>query len=151
MFWDSGTSRLFWRFRQVSSPCFGFPRFIRSTCIYSVFEFVFIFCIGLCPYTCMWPSAQDCICTMPVTNACTSVVSFLCKCHACDVVYYFFIIYMWLTLTLRQVLYPALGCIQPPALTALQFHFSFRALNSRFSSFTGSLDKSCSCEPSLIV
>ena len=108
----------------------GLPTSLRRLVLYFVFGFIFIFCIRLCPYICMWSSAQDCTYTIPVMNTCTSVVSFLYKCHVCDVVYYLFIIRMCLTLTLLQVLYPTFGLRSASGLSIpnLQVACSLQAL-----------------------
>ena len=126
-------SRYFQRFRRVSSPRIGFPASSGRHVFYSVFEFVFIFCTGLCPCICMWSCAQDCTCTMPVKNVCTSVVSFLYKCHACDVVYYCFIICVCSVRTLLQVLYPTfrLRLAFGLSIPNLRVAFSLRALMLR--------------------
>jgi len=70
---------------------------------------------------------------MLVTDAYTIVVYFLYICHACDVVYYCFIICMCSTLTLLQVLYLAFELCSTSGLSipSLRVAFSLRALMLR--------------------
>ena len=103
-FWDSGVYDDFPKtFRRVSSPHFGFPCFVGSTCIFILY--LNVFCIGRCPYICMWPSAQYCTCT------CLWQIFILgslysCTCTMLAMLLATSLLYAYIQLTLLQVLYP---------------------------------------------